>query len=78
MNIPNVSTVDMNIQHFNIWNNVAARLSLKYNIYIGVKRGYSLDTYGNRVYYSIYFEVDGHKIDSLTELKRVLKLKAFL
>jgi len=63
---------------WDLWHATAARLSLKHNIYIEVVRASAADTLGNVRQVAIYFKIDGHKFDSLKDLKSALKLKAFL
>jgi hypothetical protein len=60
------------------WHETAARLSLKHNIYIAVEREQAVDTHGNAYQTSLHFEVAEHRFDSLTDLLKALKLKAFL
>ena len=68
----------VNTAMWSAWQAVAARLSLKYNIFIGVNCDKNTDKLGNFIEERIYFIVDDHKFDSLADLQRALKLKAFL
>ena len=77
MKIPEGQQMSSNM--WDAWYNMAARLSLKHNVFIAVSWDKeTIDKLGNCYRSCVYFVVEGHRFDSLVDLLKALKLKAFL
>jgi alpha-L-fucosidase len=59
---------------YRVWRNAANQIGLDFGIYVSVAWSSTEGYYVNR----IYFKWDKREFESLSELKRVLAMKAFL
>jgi hypothetical protein len=57
-----------------LWQNAADQMSLESGIFIRIGMEYEYYPIFNR----IFFKVEGHEFENLTDLKKALSLKAFL
>lgn len=60
-----------------LWRQTAARIGLRENVYVwvGLERWDVSDT---GPISRIYFQIDEHQFETLTDLKKAIRLKAFL
>lgn len=76
MKIPYGANIECIGSHISHWCDVAARLSIRHDIYIDVKC-VGTHAVGSRVS-EVYFAIGDNKFDNLKELRKTLKCKAFL
>jgi len=76
MKIPeNLVDKDDCLRIYKLWRDAADKLSLETGIFIQVKQQYDRQY---PVFNRIYFVVDGHEFENLTDLKKAVSNKAFL
>ena len=60
------------------WSEASRQIGLEHGVFVEVKKEYRGGTVFDDVLSRIYFKVGEHEFESLRELKRACRLKAFL